>query len=558
MIVSIVTGTYNRLQHLHNMIYSARNSIGLGMEYEIIVVDGGSTDGTLEWCKEQPDVKLIEHGELRGAVKAFNDGARASSGLYVILANDDIVFINESIMTAVAFMQDNPGVGIGCFYQDRYKQDWHVEQMPAVINGRQISAYYGQVCIVQRWLGDLVGWWGDYLRTYGGDNELSCNVLEAGYKVLPIECAQIHDTTPMDGLRKINNDNVIKRGKHPDTEAFVKHWTHANGRKGAIINSKPIPRQDVQRFRRVLYAPIYEPGYSIQKKSKRGLRDALARRMLVVECDYVAQTFDYVFDLANAFDPDLIITQIQSVDIKLNAETIRELRHEHPGAKFVNWNGDYHPEHLYSPDYIALLKQFDLNGFCTTAIQDRYEAEGVRWFYWQIGCEETNVASDKFTPCYDLLFLANGYSDDRKHLVDILRRQRFTTGLYGIWPPEYGSRGNNLYDFDGGARLYQASKLALSDSQWPDVNGYCSNRLFQAMEAGACLLQQRFAGMEELLGLVDGENIVVWDKAEDLLDRIDYYLHHDEERRTIARNAREFMRAHHSFDVRVQELLAYV
>src|SRR3990172_8201697 len=89
-LISIVTGTYNRLKHLQSMVESVRLSVGVGIPYEIVVVDGGSKDGTLNWCRLQKDIVLIEHGELLGAVKAFNDGARAAKGTYVILANDDI------------------------------------------------------------------------------------------------------------------------------------------------------------------------------------------------------------------------------------------------------------------------------------------------------------------------------------------------------------------------------------------------------------------------------------------------------------------------------------
>ncbi len=125
--ISVVTGTYNRLTHLQNLVASVRKSIHYSVPYEIVIVDGGSTDGTINWCKEQSDINLIQHGKLLGAVKAFNDGAKAAKGRYVILANDDIVFIDYSIMAAYSFMQDNLHVGIGCFYQDRNNQNWHVE-----------------------------------------------------------------------------------------------------------------------------------------------------------------------------------------------------------------------------------------------------------------------------------------------------------------------------------------------------------------------------------------------------------------------------------------------
>jgi len=83
MDISIVSGTYNRLPYLQKMVLSVRQSIvGVyGLDYEIILVDGGSNDTTQEWCKIQSDIRLIEHGELRGAVAAglMLHGANMSS-----------------------------------------------------------------------------------------------------------------------------------------------------------------------------------------------------------------------------------------------------------------------------------------------------------------------------------------------------------------------------------------------------------------------------------------------------------------------------------------------
>ena len=177
LMLSVVSGTFNRLVHMVNMVQSVRKSVGVGIPYEIVLVDGGSTDGTIEWCKTQSDIVLIEQGELRGAVEAFNAGFSAATGTYVIAANDDITFVDESLIYAIRFMQDNPDVGCGCFWQDRGGKGWHLEYMPAILEGRQISHIYGQVAIYPRWLGDRVGWWGDYLHTYGGDNELSCHIM---------------------------------------------------------------------------------------------------------------------------------------------------------------------------------------------------------------------------------------------------------------------------------------------------------------------------------------------------------------------------------------------
>lgn len=589
-IMSVVSGTYNRLTHLKNMVASVRQSIGIGIPYEIVLVDGGSTDGTIEWCKSQPDIVLIEQGELLGAVKAFNAGCYAAQGDYVVIANDDIMFIDETLIHALAYMQDHPNTGVGCFYQDRGGRSWHVEYMPAIMDGRQISHVYGQVCIVPKWLGDKVGWWGNYLHTYGGDNELSANVLEFGYRVEPISCCCIHDLVVDDDLRRINMqkheiiskkvaDHYKRRRNrhhppktHPDTTTWGNKWTRGN-MCGPVVSYTPKEKNPLQRRTRFLYVPIYEVGNTLQRKTKHGLRDALAKVGLVYEYDYMGVAAEYgeaymtayLRDIADAWDPDIMLFQVHTPSARgINAEYIRLLKKEHPQAKLVNWNGDYHPEDLLSTPNIRMAHAFDLQCVVTTvaAVANAYDAAGVHWKYWQIGYEESDAWPDANTPQHDVVFLANGYSKERLNLGKMLRKLKgVNVGLYGSWGEGVYADGNTLYDFDAGQKLYAAAKLAISDSQWPDATGYVSNRLFQAMAAGgALLLQQWFDGMTELLGLEDGVHLVVWEDFRDLKSKIQYWLRPEnaEERQHIAAVGRDFVLNNHSFDARVEELMGWL
>ena len=105
--LSIVSGTYNRREALQNMVESVRDTLPRGIAYELVIVDGGSTDGTLEWLHEQTDVTTIEHGELLGAIKAFCDGAKAARGKYVVLANDDILFEKGALMAGIIHLEEH-------------------------------------------------------------------------------------------------------------------------------------------------------------------------------------------------------------------------------------------------------------------------------------------------------------------------------------------------------------------------------------------------------------------------------------------------------------------
>ncbi len=568
--VSIVTGTYNRLASLQRMVQSTRRSfIGLyGWTQQIVIVDGGSQDGTQEWCLSQPDILLIEHGSLLGAVKAFNDGAYAATGEYVILANDDIEFVGESVLTAYIYMQTNKDCGIGCFYQNRNGRDWHVEEMPCIENGQQVSRPYGQVCITPKWLGDYVGWWGEYLHTYGGDNELSSKVYELGFKVSPVPMARIADHEMDDDLRKINNitggkDPRAVKGHHPDSWAWGRKWKRMDmipQYVGPIIKHYPVLDNPTPRKHRIVYLPIYEQGYHIQKEQKRGLREALAKIGAVAEYDYVTRFAEVgkarmmleLRELIDKLQPTILLTQLHNGS-QINDIDIQGIKNNWPDIKRVNWNGDFWPENLLSEDGIKLAKAFDLQLTVNRSALDDYKKMGVNADYWQVGWEPDGIGCEA-GDTYDVVFLASGYSRARQELVKKVRSAFPGFGLFGSGWPQGWARGQSMYDFRMACGCYRGAKISIGDSQWPDT-GFVSNRVFQALAAGGSALAHQYFRDMDKLGLIDGETCIIWKDFAELEKKIRYYLSHEKERKAIALAGEQLALTRHSFDVRVQELL---
>lgn len=590
------------------MAESVRNSIKhiYGLQYEIVLVDGGSSDGTIEWCKSQPDIKLIEHGQLKGAVKAFNDGAFAARGKYVIMANDDIEFVDNSIVTAYAYMENNPTCGGGCFYQDRNGRDWHVDGMQAVQLDRnkkphRVHVYYAQVGIFPKWLGDHVSWWcsedeyGIYLKgkrykggiglhTYGGDNELSARIWDLGYTVDPIypdkAAAKIADKEAKDDLREVNNiagahDPRAIRGEHPDSFKFGQKWIERNNRigisghypgpvlKDSPMITNPLPQETKER---ILYLPLFEQGWQVQKEQKRGLRDALAKVALVYEYDYMSRHHQIggkkmmteLISVCEQIKPTIVLTQLHNSD-QLNCDDIRDLRGACGNAtKFVNWNGDYWPDQLLDDKGLSLARSFDLMTTVNRNVMEKHQAAGINTQYWQIGWEPDGRGHEpNAQQKHDVVFLASGYSEKRQQLgVELisfgLNRE---VGIYGGgWPTGY-SKGQNMYNFKEACKIYRGAKIAIGDSQWPE-SGFVSNRIFQILAAGNCVLcHQWFRGIEEL-GLADKVNCLIWKDLDELIQIIEYWLSDSNSQKLsrIAAEGEKLALEKHSFDARVSEL----
>ena len=78
MEISIVTPVFNSIRWIELCVLSVRHALK-GRNYELIVVDGGSTDGTLELLQKQNDIRLIG-GPDKGMYDALNKGMAAARG----------------------------------------------------------------------------------------------------------------------------------------------------------------------------------------------------------------------------------------------------------------------------------------------------------------------------------------------------------------------------------------------------------------------------------------------------------------------------------------------
>lgn len=546
MLLSLVTGTYNRLPFLRAMLESAEKSIPRGIAWEICVCDGGSTDGTLEYLREKLRVRLVEHGELKGGIAAFNDAARVATGDYLCIANDDIEFKGFAIAAGLARIMDEPDIGAVAFYQDRNGKEMHVESMPMRdADGKEHFMPYLQVGIIPRFLWEACGGWGNWGgRTYGGDNYLSMQVYGRGYRIVPMKECEIHDKTPMDALRARNttqnDDGRILWEKFHDMP---------------IASAPTIPNPLPQR-KRVLYTPIIEDGHDVQKLQKHGLCQALTALGEVMECDYVYSK-ENILGMAKAWQPHYILTQFHEADearVKLTEE-LKKIRREW----MINWNGDVWEKSQTDPNYMAMLRNFDCHTCVNAALFPLYEEKGIRADYWQNSFEPMVVIEDakleEDAPRSDVVFLGNNYSPYRLDLVERLKALPFDVRIFGRGYPEGVASGESLYNFQMTGAVYRKARIAIADNQFYEAVGFASDRMFMALAAGGCMLMhQRVQKMEELLGLKDGVHYVAWDGPTDREQKIRYYLEHEDERKKIADAGTLACRTFHTYEKRVEEL----
>ena len=81
--------------------------------FEVVVVDNGSTDGTVEAIGERfPDVRLVALERNVGFAAGVNAGAKTTVGDYLILLNPDTVATGDAVSNIVRFAEANPEYGL--------------------------------------------------------------------------------------------------------------------------------------------------------------------------------------------------------------------------------------------------------------------------------------------------------------------------------------------------------------------------------------------------------------------------------------------------------------
>ena len=113
MDISFIIVNWNTCQLVIGCINSIKESV-TAYQYEIFVVDNGSTDGSVKGIKRQfgAQVNIIENSKNVGFAKACNQAIRKARGQYIALINSDTVLKGGAIDALVSFLRENPAAAM--------------------------------------------------------------------------------------------------------------------------------------------------------------------------------------------------------------------------------------------------------------------------------------------------------------------------------------------------------------------------------------------------------------------------------------------------------------
>jgi glycosyltransferase involved in cell wall biosynthesis len=107
--ISVIIPTFNRLELLKETVASVRNQTF--RNFEIIVVNDGSSDGTAEWLGSQPDLHALNQ-ENSGIAASRNNGARVGRGRWLAFLDHDDLWAPEKLAVQAEFVKSNPEVAL--------------------------------------------------------------------------------------------------------------------------------------------------------------------------------------------------------------------------------------------------------------------------------------------------------------------------------------------------------------------------------------------------------------------------------------------------------------
>ncbi|MBE6499602.1 MAG: glycosyltransferase [Methanobrevibacter thaueri] len=518
MKISIVIHSYNMLPNEFIKLQESLINQTFGFHnIQIIIVDNGSVISEsknliLEFERIYDNVDIILFDKHCNDYDAYKIGLSKVKTNYVILFNSrDVLYSNSCELLYNAVNESNAEVVVGNYYSLKNKSN--------------LDEYFSNDCLFS-------------------DNNIDYNVLNIDFAL----GSRIYKKELLDDIFSINE---------------IESWAYFNFE--TLINAKSV---------KIINNMIIQLNGDIKNNSIFNLDKLLILNKLIKE-EYSDLTIaiktpnlskdkhwgDYFYSIAlkKAFEKkgfNVIIHEREFWNSDDNADIVVVLRgvvEYSPKSNHINimWNishpADVSIDEYENFDFVFIASEKfanEINNKTNVLVKPLLQCTDPEVFYY--------IDNEKFND--ELLFVGVTRGIFREIVKDI-NKTNHNFSVYGYGWDRYINKKFIKGDFIPNNILnqaYSSCKILLND-HWEDMkdNDFPSNRLFDALACGTFVISDN---IESSNILFEG-NIINYTDFKDLNKKVEYYLTHDDKRKSIANVGREIVLKYHTFDNRVDEIL---
>lgn len=176
----VMVATFNRLAMLRTVVDSILR--GTRTPLELIVIDGGSTDGTVEYLQSHPQITPVLQRRLLGTARCYNAVWRDIDSRYCGWLSDDTEIVPGSLDTAIEILEKDPTVGmVGLKMKDTKGPGRHDAYRGGLSEFGVLNCNHG---VLPTRLARQVNFFNEEYRSYMIDPDLTASILCTGHRVV--------------------------------------------------------------------------------------------------------------------------------------------------------------------------------------------------------------------------------------------------------------------------------------------------------------------------------------------------------------------------------------
>ena len=583
-LVSIIILNRDGLHHLKRLFYSLKKNTYY-KNYELIIVDNASTDGSIEFIEQQSiisAVRIIKNDVNVSFSEGNNQAVKIAKGMYLVLLNNDVeplfgwlsnlmyTMASDSKIMSVGAQLIYPhqeGALNSCFIQHAgisFKKEQLIEPQnrsfyrpvnvwnggipilnkPIDFNMERVAVTAACLLISKAHYIELGGL--DILYKYGyEDVDLGLKINQRGYKNVWCPNAILFHYESSTQLKE--KDTLIKDRRLSNIDTLYKNWNsyiEPNYLYEFINNTSELYCQSKTK---IAFA-VTDAGPDVAAGDYfTALELAGALEKSGFECSFVTRKNESWYNLDK--DIDILISMLDSLDLY-------KLKYSGDSLIKIAWIRNWPHRWLENPS----LKSYDIlyasSKILCNLIEDNAGlvvecmpiATNSERFNRQVNMDEANTS--------DVVFSGNYWGKEReiqKYLDP--NKVNFDFHVYGKgWGavPKLEKYHKGFLAYKDMPKAYANTKIVIDDAVEGITKpfGSVNSRVFDAIASGALVITNGDIGAEELFGGF----LPTFTNGEEMHRQIDHYLQNESQRISLVKKLQEIVFRRHTYRLRSDQI----